>query len=96
MTYIPSWYSPREYETSKELEGGYVFTQFPPQEEYREASTLIATDLENINGPLIYSQAISLGYWSADFLMYLLNQIGEELNTRSFFNCKCPRDNLFL
>ena len=84
VTYLPGIL--REYETSKELEGGYVFTQFPPQEEYREASTLIATDLENVNGPLIYSQAISLGYWSADFLMYLLNQIGEELNTRSFFN----------
>ena len=84
VTYLPGIL--REYETSKELEGGYVFTQFPPQEEYREAATLIATDLENINGPLIYSQAISLGYWSADFLTYLLDQVGEELNTRTFFN----------
>ena len=84
VTYLPGIL--REYETSKELEGGYVFTQFPPQEEYREAATLIATDLENINGPLIYSQAISLGYWSADFLTYLLGQVGEELNTRTFFN----------
>ncbi|MBF82359.1 MAG: hypothetical protein CL522_03035 [Actinobacteria bacterium] len=84
VTYLPGIL--REYETSKELEGGYVFTQFPPQEEYREAATLIATDLQNINGPLIYSQAISLGYWSTDFLMHLLDQIGEELDTRTFFN----------
>ena len=84
VTYLPGIL--REYETSKELEGGYVFSQFPPQEEYREATTLIATDLENINGPLIYSQAISLGYWSADFLVHLLNEIGEDLNTRTFFN----------
>ncbi len=84
VTYLPGIL--REYETSKELEGGYVFSQFPPQEEYREATTVIATDLENINGPLIYSQAVSLGYWSADFLIYLLNEIGDDLNTRTFFN----------
>ena len=84
VTYLPGIL--REYETSKGLEGGYVLSQFPPQEEYREASTLIATDLENINGPLIYSQAISLGYWSADFLIHTLTEIGEELDTRTFFN----------
>jgi len=84
VTYLPGIL--REYETSKNLEGGYVFSQFPPQEEYRQATTRIATDLENIAGPLIYSQAISLGYWSADFLIEILEEAGEELDTRTFFN----------
>ncbi len=84
VTYLPGIL--REFETSKKLEGGYVFTQFPPQEEYREATTRMATDLENIDGPLIYSQAISLGYWSADFLIQILQEVGEKLDTRTFFN----------
>ena len=84
VTYLPGIL--REYQNSKKLEGGYVFTQFPPQEEYRQATTRIATDLENINGPLIYSQAISLGYWSTDLLIQLLKEVGEKLDTRTFFN----------
>ena len=84
VTYLPGIL--REYQNSKKLEGGYVFTQFPPQEEYRQATTRIATDLENVNGPLIYSQAISLGYWSTDLLIQILKEVGEKLDTRTFFN----------
>ena len=84
VTYLPGIL--REYQNSKKLEGGYVFTQFPPQEEYRQATTRIATDLENVDGPLIYSQAISLGYWSADLLIQILEEVGEKLDTRTFFN----------
>jgi hypothetical protein len=84
VSYLPGIL--RDYEVSKNLEGGYVFTQFPPQEEYREATTRLATDLQNIGGPLIYSQAVSLGYWSADLLMQIVEEVGEELDTRTFFN----------
>ena len=70
----------------KSLKEGMSSHNFPLKKSTERLRTLIVTDLENVNGPLIYSQAISLGYWSADFLMYLINQIGEELNTRSFFN----------
>ncbi|MDG1845975.1 MAG: ABC transporter substrate-binding protein [Acidimicrobiales bacterium] len=84
VTYLPGIL--REYEVSKNLEGGYVFTQFPPQEEYREATTRLATDLQNIGGPLIYSQAVSLGYWSVDLFMQIVAEVGEKLDTRTFFN----------
>jgi len=83
VTYLPGIL--QTYDVSSQLEGGYVFSQFPPQEEYRAATTRIMTDLANIGGPLIYSQAISLGYWSADLLVSILNTVGEDLTVRSFF-----------
>jgi len=83
VTYLPGIL--QSYDVASQLEGGYVFTQFPPQEEYRSATTRIMTDLKSIDGPLIYSQAISLGYWSADLLVSVLNAVGEDLNLRTFF-----------
>ncbi len=83
VTYLPGIL--QSYDVANQLEGGYVFTQFPPQEEYRSATTRIMTDLELIDGPLIYSQAISLGYWSADLLVSLLNSVGQDLDLRTFF-----------
>ena len=83
VSYLPGIL--RSYDVAAELEGGYVFTQFPPQEEYRDATTQIMTDLKSIDGPLIYSQAISLGYWSADLLTSILNSVGEDLTLRNFF-----------
>ena len=83
VSYLPGIL--RSYDIAAELEGGYVFTQFPPQEEYRDAATQIMTDLKSIDGPLIYSQAISLGYWSADLLTSILNSVGEDLTLRNFF-----------
>ena len=83
VTYLPGIL--QEYEISRQLEGGYVFSQFPPQEEYRAATTRIMTDLEKVNGPLIYSQAISIGYWSADLLVSILNAVDSEITLRTFF-----------
>ncbi|MEG3586300.1 MAG: ABC transporter substrate-binding protein [Actinomycetota bacterium] len=83
VTYLPGIL--QSYDVASQLEGGYVFTQFPPQEEYRSATTRIMTDLKSIDGPLIYSQAISVGYWSADLLVSILNSVGEDFNLRTFF-----------
>ena len=44
----------------------------------------IANDLETVGAPLIYSQAVSLGYWSADLLIALLDAIGPGLDTATF------------
>ena len=83
VTYLPGIL--QSYDAANQLEGGYVFTQFPPQEEYRSATTRIMTDLELVDGPLIYSQAISLGYWSANLLVSILNSVGQDLDLRTFF-----------
>ncbi|MBB32086.1 MAG: hypothetical protein CL455_00305 [Acidimicrobiaceae bacterium] len=83
VTYLPGIL--QSYDVANQLEGGYVFTQFPPQEEYRSATTRIMTDLELVDGPLIYSQAISLGYWSANLLVSILNSVGPDLDLRTFF-----------
>ena len=83
VTYLPGIL--QDYEIASELEGGYVLSQVPPQEEYRGATTEIMTGLSQINGPQIYSQAISIGYWSTDLLIAILNSIDGELSVKSFF-----------
>ena len=83
VTYLPGIL--QDYEMSAKLEGGYVFSQVPPQEEYRGATTEIMTGLSQIAGPQIYSQAISVGYWSTDLLVAILNSIEGEVNVKSFF-----------
>lgn len=83
VTYLPGLLG--DFNTADKLEGGYALTQFPPQEEYREVTALIANDLETVGAPLIYSQAISVGYWSADLLAALLDATGPDLNTATFY-----------
>ena len=83
VTYLPGIL--QDFEMASKLEGGYVFSQLPPQEEYRGATTEIMTGLSQIDGPQIYSQAISVGYWSTDLLVAILNSIEGEINVKSFF-----------
>tara|TARA_B100001029_G_scaffold27887_1_gene20196 strand:- start:1099 stop:1719 length:621 start_codon:yes stop_codon:yes gene_type:complete len=83
VTYLPGIL--QDYEISAELEGGYVLSQIPPQEEYRGATTEIMTGLSQIDGPQIYSQAISVGYWSADLLIAIIGSITDEFSVKSFF-----------
>lgn len=82
VTYLPGLLG--DFATADKLEGGYAITQFPPQEEYREVTAVIANDLEAVGAPLIYSQAISVGYWSTDLLVALLEATGPDLNTATF------------
>jgi hypothetical protein len=70
--------------TARKLEGGYVLVPLPPQEEYREVTGVIAADLERIEGPLVYSQAVTIGYWSADLMLTLLEAVGRDLHSASF------------
>ncbi len=82
VTYLPGLLG--DFATAEKLEGGLTITQFPPQEEYRTVTALLATDLQNVGGPLIYSQAVSLGYWSTDLMVALIAAVGPELHTASF------------
>lgn len=82
VTYLPGLLG--DVTTASQLEGGFAFTQLPPQEEYREVTGVVATDVDNVGGPLIYSRAITVGYWSADLAVALLDAVGPELDTAAF------------
>jgi len=82
VTYLPGLLS--DVSTAAQLEGGFAFTQLPPQEEYREVTGVVATDVDNVGGPLIYSRAISVGYWSADLAVALIDAVGPGLDTATF------------
>ncbi|MGI9622026.1 MAG: ABC transporter substrate-binding protein [Acidimicrobiales bacterium] len=82
VSYLPGLLS--DFAVADALEGGYAHSQFPPQEEYREVTGVMATDLEAIGADLIYSQAVSLGYWSSDLMLALMESVGPDLNTSTF------------
>ncbi len=82
VTYLPGLLG--DVTTAAALEGGFSFTQLPPQEEYREVTGVVATDVDAVGGPLVYSRAISVGYWSADLAVALLDAVGPDLDTASF------------
>lgn len=82
VAYLPGLLG--DFAVADALEGGYSVSQFPPQEEYREATGVVATDLQSAGGDLIYSQAVSLGYWATDLLAAVLDAVGPELDTATF------------
>lgn len=47
-------------------------------------TAVLADDLAAVDAPLVYSQAIALGYWSTDLLTAMLDATGAELTTASF------------
>ncbi|MFV2040196.1 MAG: ABC transporter substrate-binding protein, partial [Acidimicrobiales bacterium] len=83
VSYLPGLLG--DFVTSDKLQGGYSVTQFPPQEEYREVTAIVATDLERVGGDLVYSRAVSIGYWSTDLLGAILAAVGPDLDTASFY-----------
>ncbi len=66
------------------VEGGYSVTQFPPQEEYRDITAVIAEDLDAVDAPLVYSQAVSLGYWATDLFVAIADAVGPDIDTATF------------
>ena len=82
VSYLPGLLS--DFAVADQLEGGYAITPFPPQEEYREVTGVIAQDLSDTVEDLLYSQAVSIGWWSADLLVALLEATGAPLDTAAF------------
>ncbi len=82
VSYLPGLLG--DFVTADRLEDGYAVTQFPPQEEYREVTAQISTDLQTVGGALVYSQAVGLGYWATDLMVALLEATGEPLDTATF------------
>lgn len=82
VSYLPGLLG--DFATADALEGAYAISQFPPQEEYRDVTAVIADDLDAVDAPLVYSQAVSLGYWSSDLLVAVLEAVGQDLDTQTF------------
>ncbi len=82
VSYLPGLLG--DFAIAEKLEGGLTISQFPPQEEYRDVTAVMSTDLEGVGGALIYSQAVSLGYWSTDLMAALFAAVGPDLDTASF------------
>ena len=60
VTYLPNIL--QDFEMAAKLEA-VMFSQVPPKRNI-VATTEIMTGLSQIDGPQIYSQAISVGYWA--------------------------------
>lgn len=82
VSYVPGLLG--DAERAAMLDGGHALTQFPPQEEYREATGVVAEDLAAVDDGLIWSQAFTIGYWSTDLLVAVLDATGEDLDTATF------------
>jgi branched-chain amino acid transport system substrate-binding protein len=82
-------YSPGLLESNAELaaslEGGYSITQVPPFEDGAAATAQIATDLTAIGEDPFVSLGVSIGYWSADLLVQILEATGPDLDTKTFY-----------
>ena len=83
VTYLPGLL--QDFAVADRLAGGFVFTQFPPQEEYRAVTAEVATDVDSVGGPLVYGQSITIGYWSTDLALAILDAVGPELDTATFY-----------
>ncbi|HEX7095130.1 MAG TPA: ABC transporter substrate-binding protein [Acidimicrobiales bacterium] len=83
ITYIPGLLEASK-ETAAALEGGYSNTQFPPAEENGEGTRQIAADLEAIGEPGFVTQGASIGYWSMDLFVQMLEAIPGEITPDSF------------
>ena len=82
VSYLPGLLA--DFALAEQLEGGYAVTPFPPQEEYREVTGVISQDLADNAEDLLYSQAVSIGWWSGDLLVAMISGAGEPLDTATF------------
>ena len=82
VSYLPGLLS--DFGLAGQLEDGFAITPFPPQEEYREVTGVISQDLADTAEDLLYSQAVSIGWWSADLALALIGATGDQLDTATF------------
>jgi branched-chain amino acid transport system substrate-binding protein len=82
-TYVPGLLEASP-DTAAALEGGYSNSQFPPFEEGKPATQQIADDLEAIGEAAFVTQGASIGYWSADVMIQILEDIEGDITPDSF------------
>ena len=82
-TYIPGLLDSSK-DTAAALEGGYSNTQFPPFEDGKPATAMIAADLAAIGKPAFVTQGASIGYWSTDLMIQMLLAIKGDVTPDNF------------
>ena len=83
VTYAPGFLESQP-EAATILEGVYVNIQIPPGEVDTPASAQMIADLEAIDAEPFISFGASIGYWSADVMVQMLEEAGEDLTPESF------------
>jgi ABC-type branched-subunit amino acid transport system substrate-binding protein len=81
-TYIPGFLSDKA--AASALEGTYINSQFPPQEEGGAAIEQAVKDLEAIGEAPLLTTGGAVGYWSADVFLQMLEAVGEDLTAERF------------
>src|SRR5262249_38549118 len=83
-TYIPGLLQTQP-NVAAGLEGGYSNSQFPPFEDGTPGPKMIGEDLKAAGLSDFVTQGASIGYWSADVLVQMLEAVGQDLNTKTFY-----------
>ncbi|HEX7095214.1 MAG TPA: ABC transporter substrate-binding protein [Acidimicrobiales bacterium] len=83
VSYIPGLLESSP-DTAAALEGGYSNTQFPPAEEGGLGTQQIAEALEAIGEQPFVTQGASIGWWSADVMIQILEDIEGDITPDSF------------
>lgn len=83
VTYAPGLLEAQP-EVAEILEGTFVNIQIPPGEVDTPASAQVLEDLEAIGADPFISFGASVGYWSADVMVQMLEAAGEDLTPESF------------
>ncbi len=83
LTYVPGLLEAQP-EVAAAIDGAYVNTQWLPQEFGGTAITQIQDDLEAIGESPEIGFATSLGYWTADVMVQMLEAVGKDLTPERF------------
>jgi branched-chain amino acid transport system substrate-binding protein len=82
-TYIPGLLD-SSADTAAALEGGYSNSQFPASEDGGQATKDIAAALAEMGEPEFVTQGASIGWWSADVMIQMLEDIEGDITPESF------------
>jgi ABC-type branched-subunit amino acid transport system substrate-binding protein len=83
VTYIPGLLDASK-ETAAALEGGYSNSQFPASEDGGQATKDIAAALEAIGEAPFVTQGASIGWWSTDVMIQMLEDIDGDITPDNF------------
>lgn len=83
LTYVPGLLE-SQAQVAAALEGSYINTQWLPEEFGGPAIEQMQADLEAIGEDPTIGFATSIGYWSADVLVQMLEAVGEDLTPERF------------
>jgi branched-chain amino acid transport system substrate-binding protein len=83
VTYIPGLLD-SSADTAAALEGGYSNSQFPASEDGGQATKDIAAALEAIGEAPFVTQGASIGWWSTDVMIQMLEDIDGDITPDTF------------